>query len=409
VLGFRRLVVGTGLSFVGDAMGTVAVPWLALELAPRDSKAVAVSLATIAFTLPGAVVGLLFPRAADRLGTRRLILLDSGARCVVLALIPALAWTGRLGLASYVILLGVSSIFHGWGAGGRMTLIARLIDEPRRMTANALVFGQAHVAFAVGPILAGLLIAEVGAPAVIGLDALSFAALFLVAATVTVAAPPRAPGEPGPGAAGLRGVVRHPQLAGLFGLTLIFYLLYGPTEVAVPLQVHQHLGGGAALFGALGAAFGVGAILGSLAAGVTGRWRLWPTALGIVAGWGAAVVVLGATNVPVVAIGAMAAGGLIFAPYPAIVTTHLQANTDPGELPGVTSAWASLVTATVPLGVAFGGPLVGVLGPRAVLLLSGGTTLLLALAGSVLVALPTRAANVLSLTATVRPTKTPGS
>lgn len=95
--------------------------------------------------------------------------------------------------------------------------------------------------------------------------------------------------------------------------------------------------------------------------------------------------------------------------YPAIVTTHLQANTDPGELPGVTSAWASLVTATVPLGVALGGPLVGVLGPRAVLLLSGGTTLLLALAGSVLVALPTRGANVLSLTATERPTKTPGS
>lgn len=388
VLGFRRFMVGTGLSCVGDAMANVAVPWLALELATNGSKPLAVALAAIAFTLPGAVVGLLFPRAADRIGTRRLILMDSGVRGVVLAAVPVLAWTGHLGLASYVTLLAASSIFHGWGAGGRMTLIASLIDEPRRMAANALVFGQSHLAFVVGPVLAGLLIAEVGAPAVIGLDALSFAALFLAAATVTAHPLPRMRTELGSRPAGMRGVVRHPQMAGLFALTLLFYLLYGPTEVAVPLQVRQHLHGGAALFGALGTAFGLGAILGTLVAGAVAKLKLWPTALGIVAGWGAAVVVLGATSSPVVAIGAMAAGGLIFAPYPAIVTTLLQATTDPAELAGVTSAWASLVVATVPLGITLGGPLVGVLGPRAVLLLSGGSTLLLALVGSVLTGLP---------------------
>lgn len=383
---FRQLTVGTGLSFLGDAMSLVAVPWLALDLAPPRTEALAISLAAIAYSLPGAAVGLLFATAANRVGSRRLILLDSGTRCLVLGIIPLLAWTGRLGIASYVSLLALSSIFRGWGAGGRIALVATLVDEPRFMAANSLVSAQSQLALVVGPAAAGVVIAGLGAPLVIAVDALSFAALFLAVATL--------PALPGPSdrsgelianrGSGLGLVLRHPEVAGLFFLTLVFYLLYGPTELAIPLQVKRHLGGGAPLFGVLATAFGVGAIVGSLVAGAFERLPLWPTALGIVAGWGAAVVVLGATSVPVVAIVAVGIGGLIFAPYPAVVTTMLQASTPPRERPSVSSAWASLVTATTPIGIILGAPLVSALGPRPTLLISGGSTIMLSVIGTAL-------------------------
>jgi hypothetical protein len=52
----------------------------------------------------------------------------------------------------------------------------------------------------------------------------------------------------------------------------VFYLLYGPIEVALPVHVATDLHGSAALLGTIWAIFGVGAVAGELTAPFLRRW-----------------------------------------------------------------------------------------------------------------------------------------
>lgn len=52
-------------------------------------------------------------------------------------------------------------------------------------------------------------------------------------------------------------------LGGLFAMTMIFFFLYGPVEVALPILVSRDLGEPPTVLGAFWAYFGVGAVVGS--------------------------------------------------------------------------------------------------------------------------------------------------
>src|SRR5205807_5138391 len=67
-----------------------------------------------------------------------------------------------------------------------------------------------------------------------------------------------------------------PVLPGLLALTFVFYLLYGPIEVALPVHVATGLHGSAILLGTIWTVFGVGAIIGELSAPFLRRLPVWP-------------------------------------------------------------------------------------------------------------------------------------
>ena len=100
-------------------MSFVAVPWLAIELAPPASAGLWVGGAVAAYTLPGVIGALVFGRRLRRVPARRLVLADSVVRGVFLGAV-SLAWlAGLLTLPLYVMLLAVSSLLHAWGSAGQ--------------------------------------------------------------------------------------------------------------------------------------------------------------------------------------------------------------------------------------------------------------------------------------------------
>src|ERR1700704_7134243 len=114
-------------------MSFVAVPWLAIKLAPHATAGLWVGGAVAAYTLPGVVGALVFGRRLRRVTARRLLLADSVVRAVFLGAIP-LAWlAGLLTLPLYVVLLAVSSLLHAWGIAGRYTLLAALLPGGQRL------------------------------------------------------------------------------------------------------------------------------------------------------------------------------------------------------------------------------------------------------------------------------------
>jgi MFS family permease len=183
----------------------------------------------------------------------------------------------------------------------------------------------------------------------------------------------------------VRTLVRHPGLLGLLVLSFLFNLLYGPIEVAVPVFVADRLGGDPAVLGWIWGAFGAGAVVGALITGSLRRLPLWPVALGIVGGWGLAVLPLAQFGTLAAAIAGFAVGGLIYAPYGSVSITLLQQKAPLDELASLSAFRSAVLVMASPLGAALGGLLVGGLGATGTIRLSGLATLGLAAAGTVFV------------------------
>ena len=389
-------------------MSAVAIAWLALKLAPPGSRGLWVGAAVAAYSLPGAAGAVVLRRWLRGRGGARLVFVNAVLRALALGLIGGLAVAGALDPVGYVALLGVSSLLSAWGVAGKYTLIADLLPAEHRIAGNSL-FGLAdQLSLMIGPALAGVVTALAGPAVVIAADAASWVVLAISYARVAPlaarlasspshappapspapaptelrgpTAPPAPPVAPAPVDAGGWAVIRSsPVLPGLMAMSFVFYLLYGPIEVALPVHVASDLHGSAALLGTFWAVFGVGAVIGELSAPFLRRWPVWPIMTGIVIGWGLAIVPLGLATPLWAGLAAFFAGAVIWGPWMSLSMAVLQDASPPGALAQVIAARSSLLILAAPLGTALGGPIVAALGARGTLLASAVATIVLGL------------------------------
>ena len=395
---FRLFTLGFGISSLGDGMSALAVAWLAIEISSPANRGLVVGSAVAAYTLPGAM-GIFLRRVLGHLDSGRLLLLHCALRGGCLGAIALLAYLGRLEVFSYVMLLAGSALLASWGTAARYTLVAETLPDRMRLAGNALLGMLLNIGIIAGPAAAGFLTAATGAAAVLALDALSWLvyAGFVTLAytsnasslsdvpstglstTVTPQAPEQAPALPIPALGantqtGLQMILGDRTLLGLLILTLAFFFFYGPVEVALPIFVKQNLHQSAAVLGAFWTCFGIGALTGSLAFGIIRRGPLLTIALAIIVGWGATLAVIPFVDAPF-GIAAFTLGGLIWAPYPILITTFLQQQASGRALTTLSAAWTSATMLATPLGTAVGGPIVAGTGAANALLVSALATL----------------------------------
>ncbi|MFI6419477.1 MFS transporter [Streptomyces sp. NPDC050842] len=354
---FRRLMPVFALSDLGDGMTFVAVVWLAFALGPDGGQGTLAGIAVAAYVLPGALGALLLGRWMRRLPARRLLVIDSTLRAVLLGAIPLVHVAGLLTPAVYVGLLGTSSLLHAWGKAGKYALFAPVLSDEQRLTANSVLSTSLWTATIAGPALAGLLVGVVSPAWIIGADAATFAILaYRTSSTpLPVAAPPPPPPMPGGTQQGLAVLRRHPELLGLLAVTWLFNLAYGPVEVALPLFVSDDLRAGAGLLGAYWAVFGLGAVIGALALGATRRLPLWPAILGIIAGHGIGLLSFAVTDTALPSLLGFAFAGLVYGPYSALSLTLLQERAPAESLTTILAARSAVLLTASPLGATLGG------------------------------------------------------
>ncbi|MFG3053393.1 MFS transporter [Kitasatospora sp. NPDC048239] len=366
---FRRLLPALAISDLGDGMSMVAVAWLAVQISPPGARGPLIGAAVAAYILPGAIGALLLGRWLRSLPAQRLIRANAWTRALFLGCIP-LAWAlGILHPALYLALLAGSSLLHAWGGGAKYALAAQVLPAEQHLAANALLSTSTCASTIVGPALAGVLAAAIAPAWIVGLDALSFAALALQSARLGEPDTP-APAGPAPDirpGEGLRLLRARPELLGLLAVTWLFNLFYGPVEVALPLFVAQDLHAGAGALGLYWAAFGIGAVTGTLAVGTLRNLPLWPVLLCIIAGHGLAMLPFGLHAPAVFSLGGFALGGVVYGPYSALAFKLFQDHTPATLLTTVLALRASVLLTASPVGAALGGPLTTALGARQVL------------------------------------------
>ena len=353
----RRFLAGLGVSALGDGLSIVTIAWLAVVAAPAGDSGVFVGVAIAAYTLPGVIGAVVLRRYVATRTAREMVLGHAALRAVCLGLIAVLSIAGALPPYLYVALLAGSSLLYAWGNAGEYTMLSALAGKDGRLAVNSLASAQVSFATIVGPAAAGLLLFVLSPGLILALDAASFAALGVTAwRTRTDAGPSEPPVDARAAESGFR-LLRRRDLLGLTVVTWVFFFLYGPVEVALPVYVGHDLAAPAGLLGAYWTAFGVGALIATLVTGALRARNMRRTTLLIVAGWGACLLPFAGAPIPIT-VASFALGGLIYGPFIPLTYALFQSSTSAGNLPAVLAARSAIVLLSTPVGTAIGGPLV---------------------------------------------------
>jgi MFS family permease len=382
-LDFYALVAATAVSSLGNVVAAIAIPWLVLTTTGSAAKT---GVAAFATTLPLALGAFFGGTVVDRVGARAASIGGDIAAATAIAAIPLLHALGALHLWSLLVLAFAGGIFDAPSQAARLALLpelARRTEMPLER-ANALLLGTEHVGYVLGAPLAGLLIATLGAPTALCLDAASFAGSAAVVASAVRVPAPRAMTRRRyveELVEGLRFVARDPLIRLLLVLPAVGTFLISPlASVVLPVLARREFGG-ASDYALMMACYGVGGLAGAglfaLSAGRISRrclfvsiWLGYPP-LGIVL---ALLPPLWAVLAALALIG-IAAGAIV--PLEHTVRQELT----PKHLRGrVFATVAASQAAAVPLGVLLGGAVVQALGLRAELVLYGAGNVVLAVA-----------------------------
>lgn len=383
---FASLFAGYAVSALGNGMSAVAISWLAIELAHGHDAGLLVGAAVAAFTLPGVLAALVAGRVLRRLDPRLLVLAEALLRAAALGAIAGLSLSGSLSPVLYVVLLGVSSLFGVLGLAGDLAATAELLPPEMHMAANSLNTVASFAAMIAGPAVAGGIIAAGGPGVVVAVDAASYALLAVAVLASRRFQPPPALTDmevTGIGS-GLRALRRLPAVGAITLLCVVFFGLYGPVEVALPVYVSSVLHAGAGVLGGYWTVFSLGATLGALGATSVQRLGLWRVAVVVMTAWGACLVPFGFVTSLVVGFIALGVGGLVYGPFLPLKRTIIQRAAPPAALAQVGAASGMFTVTASPVGSALGGPLVAALGASLTLAVSGIATIATALAAAAL-------------------------
>lgn len=264
VRAFRALWIAQLFSLVGTWMQTVGAQWLLID---EPNAPTLVSLVQTAAMLPTLVLALPAGALADIVDRRRLLIGVQLFQVAVGAALTALTLVQRLPpvlLLTATFLLGVGTTLT---IPAYQALVGELVGRRQMRAASALNGVAMNLARAVGPAVAGLLIAQIGVAAVFALNAATYVAM--AAALVWVRPPavdqPLLPERfSGALVAGARYARHSPVIRRMLLRTLLFVVPGAALWALLPLVASRLLGLDATGYGLLLAALGIGAVLGAL-------------------------------------------------------------------------------------------------------------------------------------------------
>jgi MFS family permease len=389
---YRLLWLGQAISHLGDQFHLIALPWLVLTLT-HDPFQLGLVLALAG--VPRALVMLFGGAFADRHSPRLIMLVSDALRFTISAAIAASLLTGAVHLWMVYALAVSFGIVSGFFMPAAEASLPRLLESEQLEAGNALMMGADQLAQFVGPALAGTVIALFGTPHIgagqvgsltglgvaFAVDAASFAVsaatLLLMRALPALAAgtgdhPLAAIGE------GLKYALSRPVFRWMLGLIAAAnLLLIGPLMVGVPVLAQTRFSQGAAAFGLLISAYGLGNLCGIVVGGTTHRpsSRMFSRLiLALFAGFGVVIGALTFITSVWVGVALLAVLGVANGYVAIVLMTLLQRITPPAMLGRLMSLVMLAMLGVTPISTALSGVVVG-LGP-AVLFVGCGAGML---------------------------------
>lgn len=268
------VIVAGGFSLLGNAVASVALPWLVLSL---TGNAVWTGVAAAAGMVPLVIGAFLGGPVVDRFGSRIVAVTADLASAFSVAAIPLLFFFGQLSLCALIALIVIGALLDGPGMiayDARVPELARLARLPiERVTSIDELLENASLIF--GPPVAAIAIAGFG----IEYALLITAGCSLMAAIIgAISLPPHrrriVRTEIGHETlAGLRFLISDPLLRLILVVAMVMLAVFGALNAVILPALFRAEGANALDLGLFLAVSGVGAAMSAVAFALWGfRW-----------------------------------------------------------------------------------------------------------------------------------------
>jgi MFS family permease len=365
VANYRLWFAGALISNTGAWMQRTAQDWIVLtDLTDGDAAALGITMALqfgpLLALMP--VAGLI----ADRFDRRRVLMWTQAAQFTLAIGLGILLVTGLATLwwvYAFALLLGIATAID---APVRQAFVSELVtdpDLPNAVALNSISFQGARL---VGPAIAGVLVAAIGAGPVFFINGASFAAvllsLFFIRPSRLVAAPRLARAR-GQIRDGLRYVSSRPDIV----IVLVMVFLVGTFGFNFPVFISTmstvEFGGGATEFGVLSSVVAAGALTGSLLAARRERARVG-LIIGAAAAFGLACVLAAVAPSQLLFGLALVLVGASSLTMMNTANAYVQTTTDPAVRGRVMALYLAGFAGGTPIGAPIVGAVANTLGPR---------------------------------------------
>ena len=279
---FAALAVAEAFSISGTRLSQIAVPWLVLT---TTGSAVWTGVVGFAEMLPYVVAKALGGPIVDRVGAKSVAVTADSASVLIVGLIPLLHWLGILQLSWLIPIAALMGAVRGPSDGAKSALVPTVAEHGaiplERVT--GVMGAVERLGGTVGAAAAGVVVAVIGAPQALLVNAMTFG---VAAACIAhgVAAPPKPAGVPVAGeqdepvpsyrrqlAEGWRFLRQDSVLVGITVMVSLTNVLdQAWTAVLLPVWA-QATGHGAGAIGLVLAAMAGPSILGALTAAAVGE------------------------------------------------------------------------------------------------------------------------------------------
>jgi len=266
---FRWWFTSQVLSSSGLFTQNVAAAWLILK---QTGSGLDLAFLTCAAFIPVFAIGSWGGQLVDRFDHRRVLLTTQAALLLLSSTLAVLAFAGRADLTSILLISAVTGAVNAVDNPARQVYAMDLVGRDLLVSAVSLFEVVLNASRVLGPAIGGIILTTAGPAPCFAVNALSFLAPLAVLLRYRPAGPTRpvTPDQPrartrGSVLEGLRYVRSVPQIRACVAIAAASGLIFNGT-VFYPLLATKafHLDGGG--YGALVAAFGLGALPGALLA-----------------------------------------------------------------------------------------------------------------------------------------------
>ncbi len=298
---FKLFFFGQLISLIGTWMQNTALPLLVIQLAP-DHPGEALGLVNFVPLIPLVPLVLIVGSLADRFSRRKLVILAQIVMMLTAFALAYLTLTQQIQIWHIFALIMANGIGNAIDTPSRQAFIVDMLEDRNDLgSAVALNSSIFNLGRALGPVIAGFLIAPLGFGAAFLINGLSFLAVIIGLLLIRIPPQPSRDRQPKLGthlSEGLRYVWQNHIVLILMSLVAVSAFLSTPFLTLLPLFVQAPNGSLAATaqpindlicsrivcqstesipLGLLMGAFGFGALIGALLVGafagrLRGRW-----------------------------------------------------------------------------------------------------------------------------------------
>ena len=260
---FQLYFGGQLISNIGTWMQVIAQGWVVYQIGHSE---LTLGLVSFASAIPVLLISPWGGVVVDRMSRRKLLMMTQSGAMLLAFILALLTFSNTVREWHVIVLAALLGIVNAFDAPARQAFVPEMVgkqDLPNAIALNSMMFNSARV---IGPAVAGLVLAAVGAAWCFTINGISFLAVLVSLWLMQMPPHQSTPSSTSPWeqlVSGVKYTAGNREIRALILLSLVFSIFGISYATILPAFVENILHRGADAYGWVNAATGLGAVSGA--------------------------------------------------------------------------------------------------------------------------------------------------